>query len=120
MNSPLYVSGSKPFYICFYGGEPLVNFAGIKETVDMVEKMNFSNNVVTFSMATNGFFLDKTMDYLKEHHFRLLINLDRDREGNCLRVYHNEKSQFDRIFSNVKLSQAKWCETGLSLKKLVE
>ncbi|UCH94486.1 MAG: radical SAM peptide maturase, partial [Candidatus Aminicenantes bacterium] len=108
MNSPLNASSSNPFYISFYGGEPLVNFAGIKETVDLVEKMNFSNNVVVFSMTTNGFFLNKYMDYLKEHHFRLLISLDGDKAGNCLRVDHNEKSQFDRIFSNIKSLKNKY------------
>lgn len=108
MNSSLNVSDNKPFYISFYGGEPLLCFQRIKETVDLVKKMNFSNNVVIFSMTTNGFFLDKYMDYLMEHNFRLLISLDGDREGNRLRVDHNEKSQFDRIFSNVKSLQAKY------------
>lgn len=108
MNSSLNVSDCKPFYISFYGGEPLLCFPRIKETVDLVKKMNFSNNVVIFSMTTNGFFLDKYMDYLMEHNFRLLISLDGDREGNRLRTDHNEKSQFDRIFSNVKSLQAKY------------
>lgn len=108
LNSTLNVSDCNPFYISLYGGEPLVCFARIKETVDLVGTMNFSNNVVVFSMTTNGFFLDKYMDYLVEHNFRLLISLDGDREGNRLRVDHNEKSQFDRIFSNVKSLQTKY------------
>jgi uncharacterized protein len=108
MNSSLNVSESNPFYISFYGGEPLLCFHRIKETVDLVKKMSFSNNDVIFSMTTNGFFLDKYMDYLKEHNFRLLISLDGDREGNRLRVDHNEKSQFERIFSNVKSLQARY------------
>ncbi len=108
MNSPLNASASNPFYISFYGGEPLLKFDRIKETVDLVEKMNFSNNVLVYSMTTNGFFLDKYMDYLKEHHFRLLISLDGDKEGNRLRVDHDEKSQFNKVFGNVKALQAKY------------
>jgi uncharacterized protein len=108
MNSSFNSSDCNPFYISFYGGEPLLCFDRIKETVDLVEKMTFSNNAVTFSMTTNAFFLDKYMDYLKEHKFRLLISLDGDREGNRLRVDHNEKSQFDKIFANVKSLQAKY------------
>jgi uncharacterized protein len=108
MNSSLNVSNNNPFYVSFYGGEPLLCFHRIKETVNLVKKMSFSNNVVTFSMTTNGFFLDKYMDYLVEHNFRLLISLDGDREGNRLRVDHNEKPQFDRIFSNVKSLQARY------------
>jgi uncharacterized protein len=110
MNSTLNVSSSNPFYISFFGGEPLVNFVRIRDTVNLVEKMNFSNNVIVFSMTTNGFFLDKYMDYLKEHNFRLLISLDGDREGNRLRVDHNDKSQFDKIFGNVMALQAKYPE----------
>lgn len=108
MNSNLNVSDGSTFYISFYGGEPLVCFDAVKETVEMVEKMTFANNVVAFSMTTNGFFLDKYIDYLKEHNFRLLISLDGDKSGNRLRVDHNEKSQFDKIFSNVKALQTKY------------
>ena len=108
LNSKLNASGCSPFYISVYGGEPLINFAGIKKTVELVKKLNFSNNQVVFSMTTNGFLLDKYMDYLQEHNFRLLISLDGDREGNRLRVDHNEKPQFDKIFGNVKSLQAKY------------
>lgn len=108
MNSSLNVSDRSPFYISFYGGEPLLCFDRVKETVDLVNKMSFSNNLVIFSMTTNGFFLAKYMDYLVEHNFRLLISMDGDKEGNRLRVDHNEKSQFDRIFSNIKSLQAEY------------
>lgn len=108
MNSSLNLSDCNPFFVSFYGGEPLLCFERIKETAALVKKMNFSNNTLYFSMTTNGFFLDKYMDYLKEHNFKLLISLDGDREGNRLRVDHNDKSQFDRILSNVKLLQARY------------
>lgn len=110
MNSSLNISDKRRFYVSFYGGEPLICFERIKETVELVKKMTFSNNVVTFSMTTNGFFLDRYMDYLAEHNFKLLISMDGDKEGNKLRVDHNEKSQFEKIFSNAKLLQAKYPE----------
>jgi uncharacterized protein len=108
MNTSLNISDRLPFFISFYGGEPLICFDRIKQTVDLVKQMHFSHNAVTFSMTTNGFFLDKYMDYLAENNFRLLLSLDGDREGNRLRVDHKSESQYDKIFSNIKLLQAKY------------
>lgn len=108
MNSNLNVSMGTPFYISFYGGEPLVRFNTIRQTVDFVNQLTFSNNRVTFSMTTNGFFLDKYMDYLKENNFRLLISLDGDRAGNQLRVDHKGNSQFQKIYKNIQSLQYKY------------
>jgi len=108
MSSPLNISDRKPFYISFYGGEPLLAFPRIKETVELVTEMNFPHNAVCFSMTTNGYFLDKYMDYLAEHNVRLLISLDGDGPGNRLRVDHNEKPQFAKIFANTKLLQTRY------------
>lgn len=107
MNSPLNTSDRNHFYVSFYGGEPLLRFDTIKETVDLVKGMTFKNNRVLFSMTTNAFFLDKYMDYLAENNIRLLISLDGDREGNRLRVDHGEKPQFEKILSNVKRLQSR-------------
>jgi uncharacterized protein len=108
LNSNLNASANKPFYISFYGGEPTIAFDYIKKTVDFAKNLIFLNNRVIFSMTTNGFFLDKYMDYFKENNFRLLISLDGDRKGNRLRVDHNGKTQFNKIFSNIKLLQSKY------------
>lgn len=108
MNSNLNVSTGNPFYISFYGGEPLVRFDIIRQTVDFVHQLTFSNNNVIFSMTTNGYFLDKYMDYLKENNFRLLISLDGDETGNQLRADHQGNSQFQKIFRNVKALQSKY------------
>lgn len=108
MNSNLNVSTGNPFYISFYGGEPLMRFNTIRRTVDFVNQLTFSNNKVTFSMTTNGFFLDKYMDYLKENNFRLLISLDGDRAGNGLRVDHKGNPQFQKIYGNIKSLQSKY------------
>lgn len=108
MNSLLNASESNPFYISFYGGEPLLCFELIKKTVDLVNKLTFSNNTVVFSMTTNAFYLDKYMDYLKDHKFKLLISMDGNEEGNGLRVDHNGKSQFDKVFRNVKSLKDKY------------
>lgn len=108
LNSNLNASTGNPFYISFYGGEPLVRFADIKKTVDHVNQLTFRNNKVVFSMTTNGFFLDKYMDYLKENNFRLLLSLDGDREGNRLRVDHQGKPQYDKIYRNIKTLQKEY------------
>lgn len=107
MNSPLNISDGNPFYISFYGGEPLLEFDNIQKTVDLTKQMTFSNNKLRYSMTTNGFYLDKYMDYLEKHNFRLLISLDGDADGNGLRVDHGGKSQFQKIFSNIEMLQSK-------------
>jgi len=108
MRSSLNASDATPFYISFYGGEPLLRFQDIQKTVNLVQEMEFPNNTVTFSMTTNGFFLDRYMDYLVQHRFRLLLSLDGDKQGNSLRVDHQDKSHFDKIFSNIQTLQAKY------------
>ena len=108
LNSNLNASTGNPFYISFYGGEPLLRFDDIKKTVDHVRQLTFRNIKVVFSMTTNGFFLDKYMDYLQENNFRLLLSLDGDGQGNGLRVDHQGKPQYDKIYGNIKALQKKY------------
>ena len=114
LNSNLNVSTGNPFYISFYGGEPLVRFTTVRQTEDFVNQLTFLNNNVTFSMTTNGYFLDKYMDYLKENNFRLLISLDGGRSGNQLRVDHKGKPHFNKIYRNIKSLQSKYPDYFIS------
>ena len=62
-------------YISFYGGEPLLNIAFIKEIIAYVESLKLKRDIL-FSMTTNAMLLDKYMDFLVEKNFSLLISLD--------------------------------------------
>jgi len=91
----------KPVNICFYGGEPLLEFALIRYMVDKAEKIWDEN--ISFSLSTNGVILDKEItDYLVEHRFTINISLD------GTGIYHDKNRKtisgtgsFDSIYKNL-------------------
>jgi len=64
--------------ISFFGGEPLLNFGLIKETVKYAEKKALEKNIkIRFSIATNGTLLTKErIDFLGKHNFTVELSLD--------------------------------------------
>ncbi|MDO5716649.1 MAG: 4Fe-4S cluster-binding domain-containing protein [Tissierellia bacterium] len=66
--------------IIFFGGEPLVNFPVIVETVNHVNK-TYSNRDIKFHLVTNATLLSKKrIDFLSEHNFSLGVSIDGCRE----------------------------------------
>ncbi len=84
----------------FYGGEPLLNFDFIKETVEYVEE---KETMFSFTMTTNGVLLDRYMDFLAEKDFELVISLDGDFYNNSYRVFRNNRPSFNKVSSNIDL-----------------
>lgn len=105
-NSPS-ISEERNIAIGFYGGEPLMNFKLIIEIVEYVLENLPPKMSVQFNMTTNAMLIDKYIDYLVRHNFKLLISLDGDKEDNCYRVTPNNKNAFDLIYRNVKAIQNK-------------
>lgn len=103
-NSPLNHSHGKPISIAFYGGEPLMNFSLIKQVVEYTREIEprARHNYFRFSMTTNGVLLDKHMDYLAEHRFRLLISLDGNERNSSYRVFHNGRPCFEKVMENIE------------------
>jgi uncharacterized protein len=97
----------QPLTVSFYGGEPLMNVALIKEIISYLETIRI-NKKYTYAMTTNAMLLDKYMDYLVDKQFRLLISLDGDEQGHSYRVDHSGKNSFGRVIRNVKLLQSKY------------
>lgn len=94
-------------YISFYGGEPLMNMSFVEKIVTWVKENKIPNRTIIFSMTTNGVLLDKYIDYLVEHDFRLLISLDGNEKNNSYRVNHSNENSFNTVFGNIKLMQRK-------------
>lgn len=84
----------------FYGGEPLLNIALIRQVIDYLENKN-TRKSFSYTMTTNGLLLDKYMDYLVEKNFRLLISLDGDESGQCYRLKKNGDNSFKEVYSNI-------------------
>jgi uncharacterized protein len=97
-------SESPTIFIGFYGGEPLLRVDFIKEAVEYAKKQGEGRDIY-FHMTTNGTLLsEKTVDFLVENNFRLLISLDGPEEiHDRNRVFAaNGQGTFRSIINNVE------------------
>jgi sulfatase maturation enzyme AslB (radical SAM superfamily) len=64
--------------IHFYGGEPLLAFEKIKQTVDQIKRLSINRRIkVRYSLTTNGSLLtDDVLDFLEDHEFSVLLSFD--------------------------------------------
>lgn len=108
--SSLNLSSEQNVYISFYGGEPLLNTAFIREIADFTQTLDAPNRRFTFSMTTNALLLEKYMDYLVEKDFRLLISLDGDEANTAYRVLHDNTPAYPHILRNVEALRNKYPE----------
>lgn len=99
---------SKPIFVGFYGGEPLLNISVVKEIVRYVEENIANKFKVIFSMTSNAILLDKHMDYLAEKDFQLLISLDGDNDCSLFRKTISGKESFPIVYKNVKQLEEKY------------
>jgi sulfatase maturation enzyme AslB (radical SAM superfamily) len=62
----------------FYGGEPLLAFARIKELFNFIQDKNGRlKKMISYSISTNGDVLDdETIRFLDEHRFHVLLSFD--------------------------------------------
>lgn len=95
----------KKTYISFYGGEPLLNMDFIRGIVGWIMNHQIPQCDFVFTMTTNGMLLDRYIDYLVEHEFKILVSLDGNKENNGYRVDFSGRPSFDRVFANVKFVQ---------------
>lgn len=63
-------------HIGFYGGEPLLNYAIVKKTIEYAE-MAFEGKTLSFGMTTNAVLLsNEILDFFEKHNMFLTISLD--------------------------------------------
>jgi uncharacterized protein len=86
----------------FYGGEPLMNFNFIRETVDYIKTLHFRKNRIAFTMTTNAVLLKKHLKFLIDHNFKLLVSLDGNAESMKYRPFHNGKPSAFIIDENLE------------------
>mgnify|MGYP000848840763 CR=1 FL=1 len=87
-------------FISFYGGEPLINFNFIKNTVDYIKSLNIKRQI-QFSITTNAILINKYIDFLVENNFNILISIDGDKTNNSYRTFSNGKHSFDKLRKNI-------------------
>lgn len=106
--SPLNVSYNNIITIGFYGGEPLLSFEMIKQTIEYLDSLKLKEIKFSFNMTTNAMLLDLHMDYLVDKNFNILISLDGNENNNSYRVTKNGKPSFSKIVSNTLLLKEKY------------
>jgi uncharacterized protein len=88
--------------ITHFGGEPTVNFEGIRGmTAYAEEKARSHNKTVKFSMTSNGVLINDAMAaYFAEHNIMVLLSIDGLREThNRFRVDKRGQGTFDRVLA---------------------
>ena len=96
---------TRKFGITFFGGEPLMNFAVMKQIVEYCKGIYERDNIeVSFSMTTNGTILtDEIYNFIIKNNIFITISIDGDKEiHDSYRKTINGKGSFDIINPNLK------------------
>ena len=88
--------------IGFYGGEPLLAFHMIVESVKYAEEV-FGGVDISFNITTNATLLtDEIIDFLLDHHFKLTFSLDGPKEvQDKNRIFANGSGSYDMVMRNI-------------------
>lgn len=107
-NTEKYNVGSLKIDLGFYGGEPLIRFAFIKEVIEYT-KNRWTHFALSVHMTTNATLLtEEIMNYLDENNIKLLISLDGNEYNHSYRVYKKDGSNsFDDVIKKVDLLRDK-------------
>ncbi len=89
--------------ICFYGGEPILQFKILKEIVRFA-RLLFKNWKLSFYVTTNGTRLNKEIiDFFIENNFTILISIDGPQYSHdSKRQYPGGKGSFNDTWNNIK------------------
>lgn len=89
--------------ITFYGGEPLLRFDLIKETVEYVNRRYPGLNV-SYNLTTNGTVLEqRQLEFFIQNDFTLMFSLDGPKNVNDrYRHFKNGRGTFDSIIRNLE------------------
>lgn len=93
-----------PIEIVFFGGEPLMAFNTIKETVLYVEK-KYCDRQIRYSMTTNGYLLNEEIArFIGEKNIYITLSIDGNRMlQNQQRPLADNSDAYDKITKSLKL-----------------
>ena len=100
-----HATGEEKVGLTLFGGEPTLNFPGLRRAVELFEAEVAARGVDSFiNMTTNGLHLTQEMiDYLADHHVQVLFSIDGGRETHDR--YRKDKrleGTYDRVIANMK------------------
>ncbi|CAM3791336.1 radical SAM protein [Hathewaya histolytica] len=99
-------SSNKDVEVIFFGGEPLINFKLIKESVAYSKELAEEyKKHVDFSMTTNATLVNKDIaEFLKENNFFITISIDGDEKiHNTNRFYSNKKGSYKDVIKGLEI-----------------
>ena len=89
----------------FFGGEPLMNWHVVQQTIDYVHKLEKKHGKkIKMSLTTNGLLLDKEkVKYLTDNHISLILSLDGRKEmHDRMRPGVHGEGTYDEIVKNLQ------------------
>lgn len=101
--------------IIFYGGEPLANWEGLVEAIELAKKLS---SKIKFSMVTNATLLSKEkIEYLAKNEVEVGISIDGPKKLNDKnRIYRStNNSVYDEVVKKFPMLKAKNAKYGLSI-----
>lgn len=106
--------------ICFYGGEPLLNFSLIKQVVDYVNQ-RIRNKEISFHITTNGILLGmpEITKFLYQHRFHILVSIDGPQNRHdANRLTTTGKPTWETVVHNLEALQridSEWYQQNVGL-----
>ncbi len=95
--------------IIFYGGEPLMNYAVLKQTIELIAQYKEQGKLpghLKLLMVTNGSLMtDERARFLKKHDVTVTFSLDGREEDNRHRIFRNGKPAFRSIVRGLRICQ---------------
>ncbi len=91
--------------LCFFGGEPLLNFPVIRETVNYaLRRGRESGKEFCFNITTNGTMLTGSVRrFLAENAFNVIFSIDGSREiQDAMRPFRNGRGSYDDVYANLQ------------------
>ncbi len=97
LNNRMSRKSKEPLCITFFGGEPLMRIDIIKHVIEYM-KTQYPNEMVTYSITTNGTILnDDVIAVLRDNHFSVLVSIDGPDNEYNLRVDHYGNKSFSKV-----------------------
>ncbi len=112
---------SESCVLSFYGGEPLLKFDLIKQTIEYINSQN-KNKRFLYSMTTNGTLLnDEIIEYIDKNDFLIVqFSIDGIKESHDKnRVFQGGNGTFDRASENAKKVIERFHNTKLVANKVI-
>jgi len=107
--------------IVFFGGEPLLNLALVREVVVYCESLRRERGVnFVFGITTNGTLLsDEVLGFLRAHGFKIILSLDGPRDvHDAYRCFPDGKGSFSRVMEAARkikrIGQPLWVRTTIT------